>query len=59
MHVVQNAGPWGWALFIGLYALCCLLFIPASILTISAGAIYGFWFGSALVLIGNGDGSVL
>lgn len=59
MHVVQNAGPWGWALFIGLYALCCLLFIPGSILTVSAGAIYGFWFGSALVLIGNGLGSVM
>jgi uncharacterized membrane protein YdjX (TVP38/TMEM64 family) len=59
MHVVQNAGAWGWALFIGLYALCCLLFIPGSILTVSAGAIYGFWFGSALVLMGNGLGSVL
>jgi len=59
MHVVQNAGMWGWLMFIGLYALCCLLFIPGSILTISAGAIYGFWFGSALVLIGNGVGSVL
>jgi uncharacterized membrane protein YdjX (TVP38/TMEM64 family) len=59
MHVVQDAGPWGWALFIVLYALCCLLFIPGSILTISAGAIYGFWFGSALVLVGNGLGSVM
>jgi len=59
MHVVQNAGVWGWLMFIGLYALCCLLFIPGSILTVSAGAIYGFWFGSALVLIGNGLGSVL
>jgi uncharacterized membrane protein YdjX (TVP38/TMEM64 family) len=59
MHVVQNAGVLGGLMFIGLYALCCLLFIPGSILTISAGAIYGFWFGSALVLIGNGLGSVL
>ncbi len=59
MHVVQSAGMWGWLIFIGLYALCCLLFIPGSILTLSAGAIYGFWFGSALVLIGNGLGSLL
>jgi uncharacterized membrane protein YdjX (TVP38/TMEM64 family) len=59
MHVIQSAGPWGWALFIGLYALCCLLFIPGSVLTIGAGAAYGFWGGSALVLAGNGLGSVL
>jgi uncharacterized membrane protein YdjX (TVP38/TMEM64 family) len=59
MHVIQSTGPRGWALFIGLYALCCLLFIPGSVLTIAAGAAYGFWGGSALVLAGNGLGSVL
>ena len=59
MRVIQNAGPFGWGLFIGLYALCCLLFVPGSILTISAGAVYGFWGGVALVLAGNGLGSVL
>jgi uncharacterized membrane protein YdjX (TVP38/TMEM64 family) len=59
MRIIQNAGPFGWCLFIGLYALCCLLFIPASVLTVAAGAVYGFWGGSALVLTGNGLGSVL
>jgi uncharacterized membrane protein YdjX (TVP38/TMEM64 family) len=59
MHVIQSAGALGWAMFIGLYALCCLLFIPGSILTVSAGAVYGFWLGSFLVLVGNGLGSVL
>ncbi len=58
MKFIQDAGPWGWGLFIGLYALCCLLFIPGSILTIAAGAVYGFWGGCVLVLIGNGMGSV-
>jgi len=59
MRVIQEAGPLGWFLFIGLYALCCLLFIPGSILTLAAGAVYGFWGGSALVLAGNGLGSIL
>ncbi|HEX4140845.1 MAG TPA: TVP38/TMEM64 family protein [Candidatus Methylacidiphilales bacterium] len=59
MRFIHDSGPWGWALFIGLYALCCLLFVPGSILTIAGGAVYGFFGGAALVLAGNGLGSVL
>ena len=58
MRTIHHAGPTGWLLFIVLYALCCLLFVPGSILTIAAGAVYGFWGGVALVLVGNGLGSV-
>jgi uncharacterized membrane protein YdjX (TVP38/TMEM64 family) len=59
MQIIQEAGAPGWGLFIGLYALCCLLFVPGSVLTVAAGAVYGFWGGSALVLAGNGVGSLL
>ena len=59
MRFIHDFGPWGWAMFIGLYALCCLLFVPGSLLTIAGGAVYGFLGGSALVLAGNGLGSVL
>ena len=59
MEAIQAAGWLGWLLFIGLYAAACLLFVPGSILTLGAGAIYGFWGGTALVLIGNGLGSLL
>jgi uncharacterized membrane protein YdjX (TVP38/TMEM64 family) len=59
MRFIHDSGPWGWAMFIGGYALCCLLFIPGSLLTIAAGAVYGFLGGSLLVLTGNGLGSVL
>jgi uncharacterized membrane protein YdjX (TVP38/TMEM64 family) len=58
MRMIQSEGALGWCVFIGLYALCCLLFIPGSILTVAAGAVYGFWGGCALVLVGNGLGSV-
>lgn len=59
MQQIQSAGWMGWILFIGLYALCCLFFIPASVLTFAAGAVWGFWGGTALVLAGNGLGSIL
>jgi uncharacterized membrane protein YdjX (TVP38/TMEM64 family) len=36
-----------------------MVFIPGSVLTIAAGAVYGFWGGTALVLAGNGLGSLL
>jgi uncharacterized membrane protein YdjX (TVP38/TMEM64 family) len=59
MQVIQSAGWMGWLMFIGLYAACCVFFIPASVLTIAAGAVYGMWGGSALVLTGNALGSLV
>jgi uncharacterized membrane protein YdjX (TVP38/TMEM64 family) len=59
MQDIQAAGWTGWLLFVGLYAACCLFFIPASVLTFGAGAVYGFWGGTLLVLTGNGLGSLL
>jgi uncharacterized membrane protein YdjX (TVP38/TMEM64 family) len=59
MQSIQQAGWVGWFLFIGLYAFACVAFIPGSVLTLGAGAIYGWWGGLALVLAGNGLGSVL
>jgi uncharacterized membrane protein YdjX (TVP38/TMEM64 family) len=59
MQTIQAAGWVGWILFIGLYAACCLFFVPASVLTFGAGAVYGFWGGTLLVLVGNGLGSLL
>jgi uncharacterized membrane protein YdjX (TVP38/TMEM64 family) len=58
MEAIQAAGWVGWLLFIFLYAASCLLFIPGSILTLASGAVYGFWGGTVLVLIGNGFGSL-
>jgi uncharacterized membrane protein YdjX (TVP38/TMEM64 family) len=59
MQAIQGAGWVGWLMFIGLYAAACLLFIPGSILTLAAGAVYGFWGGTLLVLAGNGLGALL
>jgi uncharacterized membrane protein YdjX (TVP38/TMEM64 family) len=59
MQQIQGAGWVGWLIFIALYAAACLLFIPGSFLTLAAGAVYGFWGGTLLVLTGNGLGSLL
>jgi uncharacterized membrane protein YdjX (TVP38/TMEM64 family) len=59
MQIIQAAGWPGYLMFIGLYAACCIFFVPASFLTFAAGAVYGFWGGTALVLAGNGLGSLL
>jgi uncharacterized membrane protein YdjX (TVP38/TMEM64 family) len=59
MQEIQAAGWTGRLIFIALYAAACLLFVPGSLLTLGAGAVYGFWEGTLLVLAGNGLGSLL
>ena len=45
----QANAPFGPALFVAAYATSTLLFVPASALTIGAGAVYGPIYGTALV----------
>jgi uncharacterized membrane protein YdjX (TVP38/TMEM64 family) len=46
---VQTLGPWGPAVFIAGYALAVVAFIPGSLLTVSAGAIFGLGPGTLYV----------
>ena|SRR3989338_501955 len=46
---VRDLGPLGIAVFIGIYVLACVLFLPGSILTLGAGAIFGVVQGSVIV----------
>ena len=50
---VGTLGPWGPLLFIALYLLATILFIPGSVLTLSAGALFGVVAGSLYVSIGS------
>ena len=59
MLTMQGAGWSGWLGFLAFYALACLFFVPGSVLGFGAGAIYGFWGGILLVLIGNGLSALL
>ena len=51
-HFVRDAGPIGYILYIVVYAICCVLLVPASALTLGAGAIFGFVRGALVVLAG-------
>lgn len=48
---VESLGAWGPVAFVGLYAAATVAFVPASLLTLAAGAIFGVPFGTALVWI--------
>jgi len=56
---VQTLGALGILLFIGVYALATVLFLPGWIFTVAAGLIYGVIGGTAVALAGAIIGSTL
>ena len=56
---IQQSGWIGVVWFIVLYTLTCVFFLPGSILTVGAGAVYGFWFSTALVTISSTVGAAV
>lgn len=58
MHWVESSGWVGWIWFIILYTLSCVLFLPGSVLSFGAGAVYGFWSGTLLVSLGSVAGAL-
>jgi len=59
MEWIEHSGWFGVVWFIVLYTLTCVFFLPGSILTIGAGAVYGFWFSTALVTISSTVGAAV
>lgn len=53
LDYIQQLGPAGPAVFVLIYVVSCILLIPASILTLGAGAIYGPLQGLALVSLAS------
>lgn len=54
---VENAGVLGWLVFIGLYVVSTVLFLPATILTLLGGFLFGPVFGTIFNLTGAIIGS--
>ena len=48
---IGKLGPWGSVLFVGLYVVATVLFVPGSVLTIGAGVVFGVALGSVYVSI--------
>mgnify|MGYP003291068912 CR=1 FL=1 len=55
---VRTLGPLGPALWVLLYVICTVLFVPGSALTVSAGGLFGFTTGFFIVLIGANVGAL-
>lgn len=50
---IDSIGPWGPVLFVIIYIIGCVLFVPGSLLTIGAGMIFGLFVGTITVSIGS------
>jgi uncharacterized membrane protein YdjX (TVP38/TMEM64 family) len=50
---VGQLGPSGAVIFIAIYVVATVLFIPGSVLTLGAGAVFGVMWGSIYVSIGS------
>lgn len=55
---IEQSGWVGWIWFIILYTASCVLFLPGSVLSFGAGAVYGFWSGTLLVSLGSVAGAM-
>ena len=56
---VRSAGAAGGVVFVGGYAVLALVPAPKAALTILGGALYGWWLGAALALLGALVGAVV
>jgi uncharacterized membrane protein YdjX (TVP38/TMEM64 family) len=54
---VQGAGPWGAVLFGLAYIPAAVLFVPASVLTLGAGFVFGVAKGTVIVSLGSTAGA--
>jgi len=50
---ISQSGVWGPLVYVTAYAFRSLVFFPASILTITAGILFGPWLGILLTMIGE------
>ncbi len=58
LNWIETLGATGWFLFWLFFVLSCVLWLPGSLWTIAAGAIYGLVGGTLLILICSMSGSV-
>ena len=52
LAALESLGPWGPVIFVLLYIVAAVLFVPGSALTLGAGALFGVGLGSVLVSVG-------
>lgn len=55
---VKGLGIWGGVAFMGIYILATIAFLPASLLTLAAGVVFGVVWGSVYVFLGATLGAI-
>ena len=50
---VRGLGPWGALAFGAVYVGAALAFVPGSVMTLAAGALFGVWWGSVIVSLSS------
>lgn len=56
---IDEMHAWGGVLYVPLYAVCNVLLLPGSILTLGSGLCFGLWWGFLLSLLGNVLGAAI
>jgi uncharacterized membrane protein YdjX (TVP38/TMEM64 family) len=56
---VKTLGPLGYVVYAAVYAVCVVCLVPASLLTLGAGVLFGFVAGSIVVVIGATIGATI
>ena len=55
---VESLGIWGGVAFMGIYILATIAFLPASLITLAAGVVFGVVWGSIYVFVGATLGAI-
>ncbi len=58
LDLISGCGIWAPWIFLGVYLLSCVFFVPSFIFTFSSGILFGFWQGFLLSVLGTGLGSL-
>ena len=53
LDAIARLGPWGPVLFVAIYIVATVFFLPGSVLTLGAGAVFGVALGSVYVSIAS------
>ncbi len=56
---VRGQGAWAPLLFIAVYVVACVLFVPGSLITLGGGALFGWWWGTVYVFAGALGGATV
>ncbi|MDP6116349.1 MAG: TVP38/TMEM64 family protein [Planctomycetota bacterium] len=56
---IKDLGPWGAIIYSAIYILCCVLFIPGSLVTLAGGLMFGLVRGAIIISLASTTGAAL